>query len=66
MSQTDTMREDDAARTSKFVYTDDELVYDYDRKNEDDNSNRAYSQARTLSVGYFLSQSSPNSSTMTL
>lgn len=39
MSQTDTMREDDAARTSKFVYTDDdddELVYDYDRKNEDD------------------------------
>lgn len=38
MSQADTMREDDAARTSKFVYTDDddELVYDYDRKNEDD------------------------------
>ena len=31
MSQADTMREDDAARTSKFVYTD-----DYDRKNEDD------------------------------
>lgn len=37
MSQADTMREDDAARTSKFVYTDDdELVYDYDRKSEDD------------------------------
>lgn len=36
MSQADTTREDDAARTSKFVYTGDELVYDYDRKNEDD------------------------------
>lgn len=35
MSQA-TTREDDAARTSKFVYTDDdEIVYDYDREDEE-------------------------------
>lgn len=35
MSQA-TTREDDAARTSKFVYTDDdEIVYDYDREDDE-------------------------------
>lgn len=37
MSQV-TTHEDDAARTSKFVYTDDdEIVYDYDHEDHEDN-----------------------------